>query len=106
MSFTELQNHYKRLLKADDLEDAIDQAKEEGHADEDAHSRATEIMEAIKLIQNGELVFNVYKEHVSQITFQAWGNENVIRVYFSTESDVSDFLVYFNPKPRLKYAEF
>lgn len=48
MSFTELQNHYKRLLKADDLEDAIDQAKEEGHADEDAHSRATEIMEAIK----------------------------------------------------------
>jgi hypothetical protein len=70
------------------------------------HSPSAYNSVSVKLIQNGELVFNVYKERVSQITFQAWGNENVIRVYFSTESDVSDFLVYFNPKPRLKYAEF
>ena len=53
MSFAELQNYYERLLKeaitkADDLEDALKQAKEEGHEKDDAHSRATEIMEAIK----------------------------------------------------------
>ena len=59
MSFSKLQNYYNRLLKeaiaqkeaiekADDYDDALKEASEEGHSDDDAHSRAEEIMAAIE----------------------------------------------------------
>lgn len=56
----------------------------------------------VQLIQGDLVVFNIYQELVSQICFQAWGNEKVIRVY---SNDSRDFLIYFNPKPRLLYTE-
>ncbi|EQM49639.1 hypothetical protein D051_4087 [Vibrio parahaemolyticus VPCR-2010] len=52
------------------------------------------------------VVFDVYKENVSSIAFQTWGSEKVLRVYFSKGAENNDFLVYFSPKPRLRYSEF
>ncbi|MBQ4836843.1 hypothetical protein [Pseudoalteromonas luteoviolacea] len=57
----------------------------------------------VKLFQSTELVFHIYKEEVTNIAFQNWGGELVLRVYFA--NDLNNFLVYFNPKPRLKYCE-
>ena len=59
----------------------------------------------VKLFQNEELVFQVYKENVLRIEFQSWSGEQVLRVYFDDATDCNDFLVYFSPRPRLKYCE-
>lgn len=61
---------------------------------------------SVKLIQDDVVVFHIYKENVTKIAFQAWGNEKVLRVYLSNEVENNNFLVYFNPKPRLCYSEF
>ncbi|AIY65757.1 hypothetical protein [Pseudoalteromonas piratica] len=58
---------------------------------------------SVKLFQGAELVFHIYKEQVTSIAFQAWGREQILRVYL--DDDSNNFLVYFNPKPRLKYCE-
>ncbi len=49
---------------------------------------------SVQLIQGDIEVFNIYQENVSQICFQAWGNESVIRIY---SDDMRDFLVYYKP---------
>ena len=53
MSFSKLQNYYNRLLKesiakADDFNNALKEASDEGHSESDAHERAKEIMEMIE----------------------------------------------------------
>jgi len=49
MSFEDLQTYYKSIQKVDDYDEAIKQAEEEGHGEEEAaHERATNIMDAIK----------------------------------------------------------
>ena len=53
MSFSKLQNYYNRLLKesiakADDFDNALKEASDEGHSESDAHERAKEIMEMIE----------------------------------------------------------
>ena len=53
MSFSKLQNYYNRLLKesiakADDFNNALKEASDEGHSESDAHDRAKEIMEMIE----------------------------------------------------------
>ena len=45
----------------------------------------------------------LYKEEITRIAFQAWGGELVLRVYLA--NDDNNFLVYFEPKPRLRYVE-
>jgi len=57
MSFSKLQKHYNRLLKADEYQNALDEAAEEGHEDDDAHDRAKNILEAVKRK-------NAYKENM------------------------------------------
>ncbi|MEG3755750.1 hypothetical protein [Psychromonas arctica] len=59
----------------------------------------------VKLFQNEELVFHVYKENLRSVEFQSWSGEQVIRAYLDDPNCCNDFLVYFNPKPRLKYCE-
>ncbi|MDK1285722.1 hypothetical protein [Pseudoalteromonas umbrosa] len=58
---------------------------------------------SVKLFLGGELVFHIYKENVTNIVFQAWGGEQVLRIHLA--DDTNNFLIYFNPKPRLKYCE-
>ncbi len=58
---------------------------------------------SVKLFLGAELVFHISKEQVTNIAFQAWRGEQVLRIYLA--EDFNDFLVYFNPKPRLKYCE-
>ncbi|MCF7518919.1 hypothetical protein [Pseudoalteromonas sp. L21] len=60
---------------------------------------------SVKLFQNDELVFHVYKENLKSVEFQSWGGEQVLRIYLDTPTDYNDFLIYFNPRPRLKYCE-
>jgi len=49
MSFEDLQTYYKSIQKVDDFDEAIKQAEEEGHGEEEAaHERAAKIMDAIK----------------------------------------------------------
>ncbi|MHA7589380.1 hypothetical protein [Vibrio harveyi] len=69
------------------------------------HSPFCNCSVSVKLVQDEVVVFDVFKENVSSIVFQAWGAEQVIRVYFSKDTENNDFLVYFNPKPRLHYSE-
>jgi hypothetical protein len=57
MSFSMLQKHYNKLLKADEYQDALEEAAEEGHEDDDAHDRAKNILEAVKRK-------NAYKENM------------------------------------------
>ncbi|CCN81251.1 conserved hypothetical protein [Vibrio nigripulchritudo SFn27] len=59
----------------------------------------------VRLVQGDVVIFDVYKENVTSITFQTWGSEKVLRVHFSKEAENNDFLLYFNPKPRLCYSE-
>ncbi|MBQ4879940.1 hypothetical protein J8M21_22265 [Pseudoalteromonas luteoviolacea] len=61
---------------------------------------------SVKLVQDDVVVFDVYKENVSSIAFQTWGLEKVLRVYSTKGAENHDFLVYFSPKPRLRYSEF
>ena len=58
---------------------------------------------SVKLFYGTELVFHIYKEEITRIAFQAWGGELVLRVYLA--NDDNNFLVYFEPKPRLRYVE-
>jgi len=69
------------------------------------HSPFCNCFVSVKLIQGDVVVFNIYKENVTEIAFQTWGNEKVLRVYLSNEVENNDFLVYFNPTPRLHYSE-
>lgn len=57
MSFSKLQKHYNKLLKADEYKNALEEAAEEGHEDVDAHDRANDILEAVKRK-------NAYKENM------------------------------------------
>lgn len=70
-----------------------------------AHSPCGAGFVDIKLIQTDIVVFDVRKENISNIAFQAWGNERVIRVYCLGEAAGSDFLIYYNPTPRLVYVD-
>ncbi|MGR3983523.1 hypothetical protein [Pseudoalteromonas sp. 1181_04] len=70
------------------------------------HSPFNNCSVSVKLIQDDVVVFNIYKENVSDIAFQTWGSEKVLRVYLTNEVEHNDFLVYFDPKPRLRYSEF
>ena len=60
---------------------------------------------SVKLFQNKELVFQVYRENLRHIEFQSWNGEQVLRIYIDDPNDCNDFLVYFSPRPRLKYCE-
>ncbi|PSV99573.1 hypothetical protein [Photobacterium lipolyticum] len=59
----------------------------------------------VKLVVKGQEVFRVYKERISQISFQTWSGQKVIRIYFSEPCDSRDFLVYYEPRPRLVCVE-
>jgi len=49
MSFEDLQTYYKSIQKTDDYDEAMKQAEEEGHGEEEAaHERAAKIMDAVK----------------------------------------------------------
>jgi hypothetical protein len=68
------------------------------------HSPFGNISFSAKLIVKGVVVFNIYQEYVSEIAFQAWSDEKVIRVYFNTKGIETDFRVYYLPQPRIYVA--
>lgn len=68
------------------------------------HSPFGHISFSAKLISNDSVIFNIYQEYVTDISFQAWGDEKVIRVYFNAKEMDSEFRVYYSPSPRIYVA--
>lgn len=68
------------------------------------HSPFGNISFSAKLISNGIVVFNIYQEYVTAISFQAWSEEQVIRVYCNAKNIDTEFRVYYSPKPRIYVA--
>ena len=65
------------------------------------HSPFSNISFSAKLISDGITVFNIHQEYVTEIQFQEWNNEEVIRVYCNLKEIDSEFRVYYSPKPRV-----
>ncbi|CAH0540921.1 hypothetical protein [Vibrio marisflavi] len=70
-----------------------------------SHSPSGKNWVEVKLVQDDIVLFNIQKEGISNIAFQAWGNEKVIRVYCVGEAAGIDFLICYKPIPRLVYLE-
>jgi len=68
------------------------------------HSPFSNVSFSAKLISKGIVVFNIYQEHVTEISFQAWSDEKVIRVYCNTNEIGTEFRVYYSPNPRIYVA--
>jgi len=57
-----------------------------------------------KLVENAETLCYIHEEGVTDIAFQTWGNEKIIRIYFNSSGN-KDFRITYNPFPKLYYAE-
>lgn len=68
------------------------------------HSPFGNISFSAKLVSKGIVVFNIYQEYVSAISFQAWNEEKVIRVYCNAKGIDTEFRVYYSPNPRIYVA--
>lgn len=68
------------------------------------HSPFGDCSVSAKILVNDDLLVHIQKEGVSDIAFQSWSDEKVLRVYLDKEPH--NFLVYFDPDPRIKYLEF
>jgi hypothetical protein len=65
------------------------------------HSPFSNVSFSAKLISDGVIVFNIYQEYVTEIQFQKWSNEGVIRIYCNSKGVDSEFRVYYSPTPRV-----
>jgi len=68
------------------------------------HSPFGNISFSAKLISKGVVVFNIYQEYVTDISFQVWSDEQVIRVYCNAKEINTEFRVYYSPNPRIYVA--
>ena len=59
-----------------------------------------------KLLENGSAIFDVYKEGVSRIEFQAWHSDKIIRAYFASEPSHIEFRVHYSPSPHMHLSEY
>jgi len=67
------------------------------------HSPFGDCSVSAKIFVNDDLLVHIQKEGVSEIAFQSWSGEKVLRVYLGKEHH--NYLVYFDPVPRIKYLE-
>ncbi|WP_370979734.1 hypothetical protein [Agaribacterium sp. ZY112] len=68
------------------------------------HSPFGSVSFSAKLISKGIVVFNIYHEYVTEISFQAWSEEKVIRIYCNAKEIDTEFRVYYSPNPRIYVA--
>ena len=57
----------------------------------------------VKIIDNGIVIVSLTQDKVDDLAFQSWGNEKIIRIYL-TES-FNDFLIYYDPIPRVIFQK-
>lgn len=69
------------------------------------HSPFTGNSVSVKLVTGKAEIFYLYLEGVASIAFQAWEQDKIIRVYFSSKS-TKELRVSYLPQPKLHYSEF
>ncbi|KJZ12298.1 hypothetical protein TW85_16025 [Marinomonas sp. S3726] len=56
-----------------------------------------------EIVENDSVVSSIIRNKVTSLSFQGWGNEQAIRVYW--EDADNEFLIYYDPEPRVFYGE-
>ena len=70
-----------------------------------SHSPSVENSLSVKLTSDEDVIFYLSQEGVRSITFQAWEDEKIIRVYLNHKSN-KELRISYNPKPKLYFSEF
>ena len=65
------------------------------------HSPSSDVSFTATLLSQDAEIFRIHQENVTGIYFEAWGDEDVIRVHFNSDKINSEFRVYYSPKPRI-----
>lgn len=69
-----------------------------------SHSPFGNVSFSAKLVLGEVVVFNVYQEYVTEVKFEAWGDEKIIRVHCNQQGLDTEYRVYYLPRPRIYVA--
>lgn len=57
----------------------------------------------VEIIEDESVLTSITRNNVTSVSFQGWGNEQAIRVYW--EDADSEFIIFYDPMPRAFYGE-
>lgn len=57
----------------------------------------------VEIIEDESVLTSITRNNVTSVSFQGWGNEQAIRVYW--EDADSEFIIFCDPIPRAFYGE-
>jgi len=56
-----------------------------------------------EIIENDSVLTSITRNNVTSVSFQGWGSEQALRVYW--EDADSEFIIFYDPIPRIFYGE-